>query len=371
MRDSVSSAFGRFARSPAARSGSTRASSGLSELPDPRAPFPSAAFTLLSSAATAEPLAICASPVRSADSLSGRDPERYVAIVARVRAQPPGSRERAGQGNGRAPAPPRAAAELDYIERNREAWDKWASEHAARARTTWLDTELRWGLWNTPESELRLLGALDPRFDAIELGSGAAAISAWLARHGGRPVAVDISQEQLKIAERLQHETGVSFPLIPANAEEVPFDEESFDLAVSEYGASLWCNPRRWLPEAHRLLRSDGYLVFFTNGAMLMACTPVEGAEPQDQLVRPYFSPYRVEFPQEGTVEFHLTHGHWVRLLRATGFVLENLIEVRPPAGATPRFPFVSLDWARRWPSEEIWVARKTGPALDVLATSS
>ena len=25
-----------------------------------------------------------------------------------------------------------------------------------------------------------------------------------------------------------------------------------------------------------------------------------------------------------------------------------------------PRFDFVSIEWARRWPSEEIWVARKT-----------
>jgi SAM-dependent methyltransferase len=138
----------------------------------------------------------------------------------------------------------------------------------------------------------------------------------------------------------------------------VPFDNSSFDLAISEYGASLWCNPRRWLPEAYRLLRPGGQLVFFTNGAMLMACTPPDGGEASDQLMRDYFSRYRVEFP-EGGVEFHLTHGHWVRLLRATGFVLENLIEVRPSVGAKPRFGFVALDWARRWPSEEIWVARK------------
>jgi SAM-dependent methyltransferase len=176
-----------------------------------------------------------------------------------------------------------------------------------------------------------------------------------------RPVAVDISQAQLKTAERLQYELGVSFPLICANAEEMPFDESSFDVAVSEYGVSLWCNPRRWLPEAHRLLRAGGQLIFFTSGAMLMACTPPDGAAAGARLVRDYFSPYRVEFPGDVSVEFHLTHGHWVRMLRKSGFVLENLIEVRPPQGAKPRFEFVSLEWARRWPSEEIWVARKTG----------
>ena len=39
--------------------------------------------------------------------------------------------------------------------------------------------------------------------------------------------------------------------------------------------------------------------------------------------------------------------------------MVEALIEVYPEAGATTRYPFVTIDWARRWPSEEIWKARK------------
>ena len=198
---------------------------------------------------------------------------------------------------------PAHLATNEYIERNRAAWDRWAPQHAPRARKAWEETELRWGLWDTPESELQLLRDLPAKTDAIELGCGTA--------------------------------------------------------AISEYGASVWCNPRRWLPEAHRLLRPEGQLIFFTNGAILMACTPTDGGAAGDRLVRDYFSKYRVEFPGEGGVEFHLTHGHWVRLLRSTGFVLENLIEVRPLPKTKPRFALVSLEWARRWPSEEIWVARK------------
>ena len=34
-------------------------------------------------------------------------------------------------------------------------------------------------------------------------------------------------------------------------------------------------------------------------------------------------------------------------------------VSVRPPEGATSRYPFVTSEWARRWPSEEIWKARK------------
>jgi SAM-dependent methyltransferase len=215
-------------------------------------------------------------------------------------------------------------------------------------------------MWGIPESQLRLVEELRPNADVIELGCGSASISAWLGRRGLRPVAVDFSRAQLQIAERLQHELGPSFPLVYADAEAVPFDSDSFDLAVSEYGASLWCDPRKWLPEAHRLLRPYGQLIFVTNSPLLMACTPADGGPAGQVLVRDYFTGYRTEFPGEDAVEFHLMHSHWVRLLRANGFVLENLIEVRPPHGATPRFEFTSVEWARRWPSEEIWVARKT-----------
>ena len=247
----------------------------------------------------------------------------------------------------------------DYLERNRIVWDEWAAKSAVSAAKAWRADELRWGLWNTPESHLQLLRGLEPGANVIELGCGTAEVSAWLRRSGMHPVGVDLSLQQLRTAEHLQHAFGISFPLIQANAEDVPFDENSFDAAISEYGASTWCNPRRWLPEAHRLLRPDGLLIFFTNAAILMTCTPPDGGPVGESLVRDYFSSYRVEFEEHAGVEFHLPHGHWVRLLRATGFVVENLVELRPAPRAKPRYEFVAFDWARRWPSEEIWIARK------------
>jgi SAM-dependent methyltransferase len=254
-------------------------------------------------------------------------------------------------------APPAAA--VSYIDRNRAAWDRLAPAYVADGRRSWQEDELRWGMWRTPESQLRLLDGFGYGEDAIELGCGTAAVCAWLARRGMRPVGVDVAGAQIENAEKLQREFGVRFPLVRSNAEHVAFDQESFDLAVSEYGASVWCDPRRWLPEANRLLRPEGKLIFVTNSALLLACTPVDGGAVGDCLVRDYFASNVVEFAHDGPVEFHLTHGQWVRLLRATGFVLDDLVEVRPEAGAEPRFDFVSAEWANRWPSEEIWVAHK------------
>ena len=50
-----------------------------------------------------------------------------------------------------------------------------------------------------------------------------------------------------------------------------------------------------------------------------------------------------------------------IRLLHASGFEVEDLIEIQAPPGATARHAYVSAGWARRWPSEEIWKARKRG----------
>jgi SAM-dependent methyltransferase len=258
----------------------------------------------------------------------------------------------------------------DYLERNRAAWDQWAAGHRGAARKAWNDPELRWGVWGIPESRLGILRAVQPNDDVVELGCGTGEISAWLARQGARPVAVDISREQVRTVESLQQELGLRFPVLHANAEEIMYEAASFDLAISEYGASLWCDPQRWLPEANRCLRPGGRLVFVTNSALLWMCTPETGGIAQDRLVRDYFGRRRIEFSDDGPVEFHLTHGDWIRALRANGFVVEDLIEVRPSTGARPRFNFVSLEWARRWPSEEIWIARKggTGEAQRVMS---
>ena len=175
--------------------------------------------------------------------------------------------------------------------------------------------------------------------DVIELGCGTAYVSAWLAKRGAKPVGIDNSPKQLEAARGFQQEFGIDFPLMLGNAETVPLPDASFDLAVSEYGAALWADPYKWIPEAARLLRPGGRLAFMSNSDMVMMCVPdyeKDGAA-TDRLLRPYFGMYRFEWPDSDGVEFHLGHGDWIRLLRANGFEIEELIELRPPEGATTR----------------------------------
>jgi SAM-dependent methyltransferase len=248
----------------------------------------------------------------------------------------------------------------EHVLRNRAHWDELARDYVESGRRNWSE-EPTWGIWGIPESDVHLLSDV-AGLDTIELGCGTAYVSAWLARRGARPTGIDNSAVQLETARAFQQEFGLSFPLIHGNAEQVPLPDASFDLAISEYGASIWADPYHWIPEAARLLRPGGRLIFLVNGTILMLCAPDEEDVPaENRLLRDYFGMHRFEWPDDNSVEFHLGYGDWIRLLRRNGFEVENLVELRPGPDATTRYPYVTLDWARRWPSEEVWIARKRG----------
>ncbi len=246
----------------------------------------------------------------------------------------------------------------DYILRNRTAWDRWAAEQEAPGRHDWA-SEPSWGIWSIPESELEVLPDVRDR-DGLDLGCGTAYVSAWLARQGARGVGLDNSPRPLAQAQKFQTEFGLAFPLIHGAAEELPFRDDRFDLAISEYGASIWSDPYRWIPEASRVLKPSGQLIFLVNGTLLMLSVPDEAETPAgDRFLRDYFGMHRFEWSDDESVEFHLGYGSWIRLLRANGFEVEDLLELQPSEKATTRYPFVTNEWARRWPSEEIWKARR------------
>jgi SAM-dependent methyltransferase len=248
----------------------------------------------------------------------------------------------------------------EHVRRNRTLWNDWARKFVAAGEEAWAQDTPTWGIWSVAESQVGMLPADLADADAIELGCGTAYVSAWLARRGARVVGIDNSEAQLATARRLQRQYGLDFPLLHGNAEAVPYPDASFDFAISEYGACLWADPQRWVPEAARLLRPGGRLVFLVNSFLLMLCMPAEdGVAATDRLLRPAFGLSRVEWPGDIGVEFHLSHGEWIRLLRRAGFEIEELVEVRPETTATTRYLFVTLEWARQWPCEEVWKVRR------------
>lgn len=248
----------------------------------------------------------------------------------------------------------------EHVRRNRAQWDEWARQYIADGEAAWARETPTWGIWGVPESQVGMFPDDLAGKDAIELGCGTGYVSAWLARRGARVVGIDNSAAQLATARLLQRQHRLDFPLIHGNAESVPLPDASFDFAISEYGACLWADPRRWVPEAARLLRPGGRLSFWVHSFLLTLCMPPEdGVAATDRLLRPAFGLSRIEWPENFAVEFHLSHGEWIRLLKSSGFEIEDLVEVRPEQTSQTRYAFVTLDWARQWPCEEVWKVRK------------
>ena len=250
-----------------------------------------------------------------------------------------------------------------HVEANQQHWDDAAQRMVASGERLWAQSEPAWGLWALPESDLRLLPADMAGMDAIELGCGTAYVSAWMARRGARVMGIDNSSRQLETARRLQTQHGLSLTLVRGDAEAVPFADASFDFAISEYGAAIWCNPFTWIPEAYRLLRPGGELVFLGNHPLTLVCAPSNGAACDERLHAPYFGLHKRDWRtveiDPGGVEFNLTLAAWLTLFRETGFDVLNYQELQAPHDASGQRAMVSASWGRQWPAEQVWHLRK------------
>ena len=250
----------------------------------------------------------------------------------------------------------------DYVAKSRENWDRWAPDWVEMGERAWR-REPSWGLWSVPESQLRLLPTDMTGMRAIELGCGTGYVSAWMARRGATCVGVDNSQEQLSTARRLSEEHGIDLELLHGNAESLPYPDASFDFAVSEYGAATWADPYEWVPEAWRVLRRGGDLVFLGNHPLLTITQPRDSDEPVDRTLRyPYFGMHRVDWDEgeESGTDFHLPISGWFRLFGETGFDIIAYHELQNPSPGDETKFGVPGDWARDYPSEQVWHLRKS-----------
>ena len=243
---------------------------------------------------------------------------------------------------------------------NRAVWTGSAPAYAEAADRHWAATEPSWGTVGRPERELRLLG--DVRgLDVLELGCGTAYWSAWLQRLGARPIALDLTPAQLATARRMQVAHEQRFPLLEADGEAVPLRDGCVDLVISEYGASIWCDPHRWVAEAARVLRPGGRLVFLVNAWLAVLCQDEVGSI-SPRLRRDWSMPRRTEWADDGSIEFQRPPGEWIALLREHGFVVERLDHLLAgPDVDVPTLATDAPDWPRRWPPEEVWLARLRG----------
>ena len=251
----------------------------------------------------------------------------------------------------------------DYALRNRAKWTISNARYTdGHARESWAK-DVHWGVWHVPEADVQALPDVSG-LDVIELGCGTAYFGAWLKKRGARRVVgVDITPAQLATAREMNLEFGLGLEFIEANAENVPLAAASFDLAFSEYGASIWCDPYLWIPEAARLLRQGGQLMFLRGSTLQVLCSPDVG-NVGTALVRPQKGMRRFDWTDDEdgpSTDFHISGSEMFRLQLKTGFDVVDFREIFAPETAVdhPYYSYVPAEWAKRWPGEEIWRARK------------
>ncbi len=259
-----------------------------------------------------------------------------------------------------------AVSELPvHVAENRRHWDAMAPQWVVSGERHWSRDEPTWGIWGVPNSELPLLESDLTGQRAIELGCGTGYVSAWMCRRGASVYAIDNSEQQLATARRLAALHGLDdIEWVHGNAESVDQPDASFDLAISEYGAAIWCDPYVWIPEAYRLLRPGGRLTWLGNHPLGMVCSAPAGDSPAGlTLERDYFGLGRLDWTEAvedpGGIEFNMEISSWLRLFRTTGFDVVDYVEIQAPPSATGIQFWVGADWARRFPAEQAWILVK------------
>jgi SAM-dependent methyltransferase len=242
-----------------------------------------------------------------------------------------------------------------HVRHNRAFWDADSDEYQAAHYDALDRAPKAWGAFRIPESELCVLDGVRTRA-VLELGCGAAQWSAALARDGAHVVGLDLSGSQLSYAR----ETDRAIPLVQASGEQLPFVAAGFDVVFCDHGALSFCDPEAIIPEVARVLRSGGQLAFCATHPLLYL-TWDEDAQQQTKKLQINYGELGRMALGEGTIDWAPPPGDWIDVLTRNGFAIERLVELRAPEDATTTYDeFAPPKWARRWPAEWIWSARRT-----------
>jgi ubiquinone/menaquinone biosynthesis C-methylase UbiE len=232
----------------------------------------------------------------------------------------------------------REAGPVATTRANRSWWDRDADSYHERHGEFLGVADFVWGPERLREADAALLGETSGR-RILEVGCGSAMCSRWLAARGARPVASDLSAGMLRHARVGAAQTGIAVPLVQADAQYLPFADESFDIAFTAFGAVPFvADSARVMREAARVLVPGGRWVFATSHPTRWVFPDDPGPEGLTATMS-YFdrTPY-VEFDAANRptyVEHHRTLGDRVREIVAAGLALVDVVEPEWPPELT------------------------------------
>ncbi|MEX1029398.1 MAG: class I SAM-dependent methyltransferase [Paenibacillaceae bacterium] len=200
---------------------------------------------------------------------------------------------------------------------------------------------------------LDLIGSVKDK-RVLDAGCGEGYLSRMLAKLGARVIGVDYSENMIKIAnERTPTELGIQF--VHGNCEELSsFQDESFDLIVSNMVIHDLPNYDMAISEIYRLLVDKGVFIF----SILHPCfmTPESGwvksndGEKLFWKVDNYFyeGAYEQTLPADNKdkiLYFHRTLTNYVNTIIRMGFLIEDIVEPKPSDEMVEKYPSFKEDF--------------------------
>ena len=96
----------------------------------------------------------------------------------------------------------------------------------------------------------------------LELGCGIGTDLVRFAKGGAEVTGVDLSETALELAEKNARQAAVTMRLELANGEDMPFEDDAFDVVYGHGVLQYTAEPQKMVAECGRVLRSDGVAIF-------------------------------------------------------------------------------------------------------------
>jgi SAM-dependent methyltransferase len=150
----------------------------------------------------------------------------------------------------------------------------------------------------------------------LDLGCGGGHVSYRAAAHAGALVAVDVTASMLEAVARTASERGlINIAVRQAAAEQLPFEDASFDMAISRFSAHHWQNMQAGLHQARRVLTASGHAMF------------IDTVAPADPVLDTHVQ--AIELLRDASHVRNYSLAHWIASLEGAGFAVTGVTRRR------------------------------------------
>jgi len=216
----------------------------------------------------------------------------------------------------------------------KEGWDIISRSYQRKTKISLKD--VHYGPISAGERELRLLGDVKNK-NILELGCGGGQNAIVLAKWGAKSVGLDISEKQIRFAQKLAQKEGVRVPFHIGNMEDLGvFKAESFDVVLSSIAIEYADDIPAVFKEVFRALRKAGLFVFAMVHPIIGRGQPLRNRGHRVWAVSNYFDRRKHVWKWKVEDDVALFRGRQITIqdyfdmLATTGFSVERILEPEP-----------------------------------------